>query len=206
MAKLSPRSIGAKIKLARLELGLTQTEFGDKIGLTSVMISRYESGKSSPVRQIEAIATTLGKSQDYFFGSDDKDELYKDIKELVRLLKDRAIDSSWPFKPDVPLLDYDDLQELLHKDFEELDIEKVPRIDTNSSILKKDPQSYAVKVSTNFAKSVFPKSTILIVSPNVEAKKSDFVLRYGKAGLVVGKKSTTRGKMLGVVVQTTSEL
>jgi transcriptional regulator with XRE-family HTH domain len=205
MKKVSSKSIGAKIKLARLEVGLTQTEFAEKIGVTSVMVSRYESGKSSPVRQIEAISKILGKSQDYFFGNDDKEELYQDIKELVKLLKDKAAESAWPFKPEVPLLNYEDIEDLQTSSIEELDTEGKTKISVSPTILKKDPQSFAVKVGINFAKSSFPKGTLLIVSPNIQAKVSNFVLKLGKQGLVAGKKATSRGKLIGTILQTLDE-
>lgn len=52
-------TIGLQIKHARITAGITQKELADKIGTTWEMVSRYETGKSSPLRKIGDIASAL---------------------------------------------------------------------------------------------------------------------------------------------------
>lgn len=53
------KDIGLRIKYLRQSLGLTQRELADKIGTTWEMVSRYETGKSSPMGRIDNIADAL---------------------------------------------------------------------------------------------------------------------------------------------------
>jgi transcriptional regulator with XRE-family HTH domain len=53
------KAIGAKIKYLRQTQDLTQKELGEKIGTSWEMISRYETGKSSPLARIDRIAESL---------------------------------------------------------------------------------------------------------------------------------------------------
>ncbi len=56
------KNIGLRIKHFRQIQGITQKALADKIGTTWEMVSRYETGKSSPLSRIDAIAQTLGIS------------------------------------------------------------------------------------------------------------------------------------------------
>lgn len=59
--------LGKKIKLARVELDLTQTELARKIGAKQKSISRYEAGKSVPkVETLVKLAKVLKKPAAYF--------------------------------------------------------------------------------------------------------------------------------------------
>ncbi len=51
--------MGRNIKYYRQSIGLTQKELADIIGTTWEMVSRYETGKSSPYRRIEQLADAL---------------------------------------------------------------------------------------------------------------------------------------------------
>lgn len=51
--------IGLRIKHLRNIAGMTQQELADKVGTSWEMISRYERGKSSPMRKIPEIADAL---------------------------------------------------------------------------------------------------------------------------------------------------
>ncbi len=59
--------LGKKIKLARVELDLTQTELARKIGTKQKSISRYEAGKSVPkVETLMKLTKVLRKPATYF--------------------------------------------------------------------------------------------------------------------------------------------
>jgi len=66
---MNPKTLGKKIKLARVELDLTQTELAQKIGAKQKSISRYETGKSVPkIVTLTKLAKILRKSTSYFLG------------------------------------------------------------------------------------------------------------------------------------------
>ena len=59
--------LGKKIKIARVEQDLTQTDLAQKIGANQKSISRYESGLAEPsVTTLFKIAKVLKKPADYF--------------------------------------------------------------------------------------------------------------------------------------------
>lgn len=52
-------NIGKLIKYYRIQKGLTQQELADKLGITWEMVSRYETGKSSPIHRLFEISKAL---------------------------------------------------------------------------------------------------------------------------------------------------
>ncbi len=77
--------IGKLIQKAKKEAKLTQTELAQKMGLSRMMISRYEVGLNNiPLDQLEKIAKFLNKPVTYFL----KEELTIKIapKELLEML------------------------------------------------------------------------------------------------------------------------
>ncbi len=60
--RMDPKKLGKKIKLARIELDMTQTDLADKIGAQQKSISRYENGASVPsLETLTRIAKALKK-------------------------------------------------------------------------------------------------------------------------------------------------
>jgi len=65
---MDAKKLGKKIKLARVELDLNQTELADKISAKQKSISRYETGASLPsLTTLTKIAKVLKKPASYFF-------------------------------------------------------------------------------------------------------------------------------------------
>lgn len=61
------KDIGKKIKLARIEMDLNQTELGQALGLRQKTISHYETGRSLPTLvKMLTIMTVLKKPITYF--------------------------------------------------------------------------------------------------------------------------------------------
>lgn len=61
------KKFGKKIKLARIELDLTQSDLADKIGAMQKSISRYETGLSMPsIETLVKIANVLKREAAYF--------------------------------------------------------------------------------------------------------------------------------------------
>jgi len=64
---MDSKKLGKKIKLARIELDLNQTELADNIGAKQKSISRYETGLSMPsIETLVKIAKVLKKPAGYF--------------------------------------------------------------------------------------------------------------------------------------------
>ena len=64
---MDKRKLGLKIKLARTERDLNQTELAKKIGATQKSISRYETGDAAPsLETLLKIARALNKPASYF--------------------------------------------------------------------------------------------------------------------------------------------
>ncbi len=64
---MDAKKLGKKIKIARVELDLNQTELAAKIKAKQKSISRYENGLSMPsIETLVKIAKALKKSVGYF--------------------------------------------------------------------------------------------------------------------------------------------
>ena len=65
---MDKKKLGKRIKLARVELDLNQTELAEKINAKQKSISRYENGLSMPsIETLVKIAKALKKPAAYFF-------------------------------------------------------------------------------------------------------------------------------------------
>src|SRR5918911_4349803 len=67
---VTPGTLGARVRPARLERGMSQAQLaGDE--LTKGFISQLESGSVRPsIRSLQLIASRLGQSLDYFLGDE----------------------------------------------------------------------------------------------------------------------------------------
>lgn len=66
-------TIGNQIKYQRLRLGLTQTEFGNKIGVTKQCLSGWEHGRAIPdVITLKRMADFCGVTIDIFLKESDE--------------------------------------------------------------------------------------------------------------------------------------
>lgn len=64
---MDAKKLGKKIKIARIELDMNQTELAEKIGAKQKSISRYENGISLPsLDTMVKIAKVLKKPTAYF--------------------------------------------------------------------------------------------------------------------------------------------
>jgi len=64
---MDAKKLGKKIKLARIELDLTQTQLAQRINSKQKSISRYETGASLPsIKTLVKIAKVLRKPAGYF--------------------------------------------------------------------------------------------------------------------------------------------
>ncbi len=64
---MDPNKLGKKIKPARVELDLTQTQLAQRVNSKQKSISRYETGASLPsIKALVKIAKVLKKPTNYF--------------------------------------------------------------------------------------------------------------------------------------------
>lgn len=64
---MDAKKLGKKIKMARINLDMNQTEFAEKIGAKQKSISRYENGLSVPsIATLMKVAKVLKKDAGYF--------------------------------------------------------------------------------------------------------------------------------------------
>jgi transcriptional regulator with XRE-family HTH domain len=64
---MDAKKLGKKIKLARIELDLNQTQLADKIKAKQKSISRYETGVAMPsIETLVKVAKVLKKPAGYF--------------------------------------------------------------------------------------------------------------------------------------------
>lgn len=98
-------SIGERIRIVRKDLGMSQKEFGDRIGISDNYVSEIESGKKEPsVPILLAIEYRFGISMVWIKTGEGKKEASKEVKdvfsvseeekEIIRALrKDRELKS-----------------------------------------------------------------------------------------------------------------
>lgn len=78
-------SCGERIKLKRIEAGLTQEELGQKVGLSFGSISKYEKNQISiPADKLLDIANVFGVSVDYLLGNITIHDTQKEIEDLCQ--------------------------------------------------------------------------------------------------------------------------
>jgi transcriptional regulator with XRE-family HTH domain len=69
------KDIGKRIKLYRLERGLSQTQLGTAVGVTFQQIQKYEKGTNRVGgSRMQQIATALGTTPTAFFGTEQSGE------------------------------------------------------------------------------------------------------------------------------------
>lgn len=72
--ELTPSPVSIRIKSIRSELGLSQFEFGQKVGISKPLISMIESGKREPTQKtIRKISEKIGVTTNWLkFGTEPK--------------------------------------------------------------------------------------------------------------------------------------
>lgn len=80
--------VGATIREARLQKGLTQQELGDMLGVSKPTVAKWESGMTIniPRKHQAKLAEILGLSADYLIGTEpvDPEELAANLADYYR--------------------------------------------------------------------------------------------------------------------------
>ncbi len=80
-------TIGEKIKEVRENLGISQSEFAGRIGVTASLVSQYEKAVKKPSAEIlDSISKNFAVSIDYIFGRTPVNELLAD-EQVVSFIK-----------------------------------------------------------------------------------------------------------------------
>lgn len=70
------KNIGLKIKERRKELGISQTELAEKLGIKKSTLSQYESGDINiPIQKLIILSTILEVTPNYFLGFENEMEV-----------------------------------------------------------------------------------------------------------------------------------
>jgi transcriptional regulator with XRE-family HTH domain len=98
--KLHPRSagnvdieMGRRIRLRRVEIGLSQSELGEKLGVSFQQVQKYEKGVNRVgASRLQQIAEALGVDVTFFYGGNSKEReveslLFLDSSFTLRLLR-----------------------------------------------------------------------------------------------------------------------
>ena len=81
--------LGSKIAQKRKDLGLTQTDFAEKLNVTRQTVSRWEAGTVLPdIDKIPDIALILDVSCDYLLKDENEEERQNATDTISRLLMD----------------------------------------------------------------------------------------------------------------------
>jgi transcriptional regulator with XRE-family HTH domain len=169
--------IGENIRIYRERKNITQRELADRIGKTWEMVSRYERGVSSPLKQIENIASVLNI-------------------EVADLLKDSTKNTaSFSFNR-IPLFDF------LPKDLDFKNTKSYVYYVAPDWILSIDEESFVIDtklVDSNLED--LKKNGYLYISPKSEIKYDDIVLIKKDDGVIVKKyKEDDSGNVIGKVL------
>src|SRR5690606_18405145 len=85
-----PEGVGARIRQAREELGLTQEGLAEILGVQVPTVSRWETGVYTPKRvPLPKIAECLKKPVSWFYGVDSGDSELDAIKTRLEALEKR---------------------------------------------------------------------------------------------------------------------
>lgn len=162
--------LGKKIRAHRDELGLTQAELADKLGLTYSSVSQWESGRATPrtpiLRQLaELFDTTVAD----LMGEDATEAAIKGTSRMV------------------PLLGYAHMG-----DFED-EGDLCDEVEVPAAVADAHPRGFMVNAQGGCMDNRFPHDALLLVDPDMEPMNGQPVLaETADYGAVV--RNYTRGR------------
>ncbi|MGM0864518.1 MAG: helix-turn-helix domain-containing protein [Bacillota bacterium] len=108
-------SLGSNIKKLRERENISQKDFAPKIGVSNVVLSRYEKDERKPdYDMLKKIADYFDVSIDYLLGRDEKGKAKEDtLEEVNKLVKEYGIEQFGFF-------DIDKWKDLSQEDIEEI--------------------------------------------------------------------------------------
>lgn len=162
--------LGKKIRAHRDELGLTQAELADKLGLTYSSVSQWESGRATPRTPIlRQLADLFDTTVADLMGEDAAEAAIRGTSRMV------------------PLLGYAHMG-----DFED-EGEPCDEVEVPASIADAHPRGFMVHAQGGCMDNRFPHDALLLVDPDMEPVNGQPVLaETSDYGAVV--RNYTRGR------------
>lgn len=173
---VNDKKIALKLKKARMDSGLSQEEVGAKIGVTWEMISRYENGRSSPLKHLEKFAEVYDKPLSYFITDETEAQESFDVDQLVQKLKDEGIGFSASARNVVKVLEEFSgagIENDLHKSDSYYEV--------STTLTDKYPDLFALKMSDRFSVQVdgeLRHGDIALFTPTNQAAAGAIVVGY----------------------------
>lgn len=162
--------LGKKIRAHRDELGLTQAELADKLGLTYSSVSQWESGRATP-------RTPILRQLADLFGTTVADLMGEDATEAAISGTSRM----------VPLLGYAHMGEPCDEG------SLADEVEVPASIADAHPRGFMVHAQGGCMDNRFPRDALLLVDPDMEPVNGQPVLaETSDYGAVV--RNYTRGR------------
>lgn len=162
--------LGKKIRAHRDELGLTQAELADKLGLTYSSVSQWESGRATPRTPIlRQLADLFNTTVADLMGEDTTEAAIKGTSRMV------------------PLLGYAHMG-----DFED-EGELCDEVEVPAAVADAHPRGFMVHAQGGCMDNRFPHDALLLVDPDMEPVNGQPVLaETSDYGAVV--RNYTRGR------------
>jgi transcriptional regulator with XRE-family HTH domain len=173
---VNDKKIGLKLKKARMDSGLSQEEVGSKIGVTWEMISRYENGRSSPLKHIEKFSTLYEKPISYFVSDEEDAKESFDLEDLVKKLKDEGIGFTANSKNVVKLINHFSGRGI---DEDLSNSDQYYEVGTN--LTDKYPELFALVINESLNNQVeeeLRSGDVALLAPTNEAEEGDIVIGY----------------------------
>lgn len=95
LVDVDPKLIAKRIRTKRTELGLTQKDLAEQVGVTPPAINRFEKGEKSPsVDTLLKLAKALGVSTDFLLGAESGEDIFidKDVSEAFKDFKSLSLE------------------------------------------------------------------------------------------------------------------
>jgi SOS-response transcriptional repressor LexA len=165
--------IGARIKAARNEAGLTIKELSEKSGnLKPARIGNWETGLRTPgPSEATHLSELLGVSAAYLLCLTDKKEALKQEKQYITL---------------VPVLSDDELENFASiKTFDALDCRRLP-VDFEIGQTLSD-RAFGYRIVDNSMSPLFESGDLLTLDPDATPKPGQFILTLVDGALLIRK-------------------
>lgn len=183
---MNDKKIGLLIKKARIKSNLTQQELGEKIGVTWEMISRYENGRSNPMKNLQRISKILEKPIVYFFGAEEKSFEIK-MKRLKSLIDKKRVKSQITNTVSIPIIKFKNnknLKRFLGKSKSSFIFDK--------KYLKTEKGLNAIEYNK--------RKFIVIFSDILKPKKGDSILKVKNNKIILSSFKKSSEEYLGVLI------
>ena len=168
--------VGENIRIYRERKNITQRELGDRIGKTWEMVSRYERGASSPMKQIDSLADAL---------EIDVQDLFKDPTQNREEVADF---NRIPFYTSLPKdLDFQNTKSYIY-------------YTAPDWILAIDRECFVVDTNMVEINDERIKDGKLFISPNSESQENDIVMKRKGTEVLIERKGLKSKNVIGKVL------